>query len=114
MLMLDGASTGSAASGTSRSTKVGGADRRELRAQGQGRHAGGQRPAPAKDFVAWVYADPVGPEHNTLNCSISDLRARRRADGRPAERLRVPGAAAYEFGIRDTDHGIPVQPYPDG
>ena len=32
--------------------------------------------APAKDFVAWVYADPVGPEHNTLNCSISDLELR--------------------------------------
>ena len=31
--------------------------------------------AAAKDFVAWIYADPVGPEHNTLNCSISDLRA---------------------------------------
>ena len=26
-----------------------------------------------RNFVAWVYADPVGPEHNTLNCSISDL-----------------------------------------
>ena len=26
-----------------------------------------------RNFVAWVYADPKGPEHNTLNCSISDL-----------------------------------------
>jgi hypothetical protein len=26
----------------------------------------------------------------------------------------VKGAAAYEFGTRDKDHGIPVQPYPDG
>jgi hypothetical protein len=70
--------------------------------------------APAKDFVAWIYADPVGPEHNTLNCSISDLELQVEFDGRPAEILRVPGAAAYEFGTRDTDHGIPVQPYPDG
>jgi hypothetical protein len=70
--------------------------------------------APAKDFVAWVYADPVGPEHNTLNCSISDLELRVERDGRAAETLKVPGAAAYEFGTRDTDHGIPVQPYPDG
>jgi hypothetical protein len=70
--------------------------------------------APAKDFVAWVYADPVGPEHNTLNCSISDLELRVSLDGRPAEILRVPGAAAYEFGTRDKGHGIPVQPYPDG
>jgi hypothetical protein len=70
--------------------------------------------APAKDFVAWVYADPVGPEHNALNCSISDLDLDVELDGRSAERLSVRGAAAYEFGTRDTDHGIPLQPYPDG
>jgi hypothetical protein len=70
--------------------------------------------AAAKDFVAWIYADPVGPEHNTLNCSISDLDLDVELDGRPARRLSVRGAAAYEFGTRDTDHGIPVQPYPDG
>ena len=70
--------------------------------------------APAKDFVAWVYADPVGPEHNTLNCSISDLELVVELDGGAAEHLTVPGAAAYEFGTRDTDHGIPLQPYPDG
>jgi hypothetical protein len=70
--------------------------------------------APAKDFVAWVYADPVGPEHNTLNCSISDLELRVSLDGGRSETLSVPGAAAYEFGTRDKDHGIPVQPYPDG
>jgi hypothetical protein len=70
--------------------------------------------APAKDFVAWIYADPVGPEHNTLNCSISDLDLDVELAGGPAQRLTVKGAAAYEFGTRDTDHGIPVQPYPDG
>ena len=70
--------------------------------------------APAKDFVAWIYADPVGPEHNTLNCSISDLELDVEVDGRPAERLKVGRGAAYEFGMRDTDHGIPLQPYPDG
>jgi hypothetical protein len=70
--------------------------------------------APAKDFVAWIYADPVGPEHNTLNCSISDLDLDLELDGRSAGRLSVRGTAAYEFGTRDTDHGIPLQPYPDG
>ena len=70
--------------------------------------------AERKDFVAWIYADPVGPEHNTLNCSISDLELDVEIDGKPAERLTVSGGAAYEFGMRDTDHGIPVQPYPDG
>ena len=67
-----------------------------------------------QNFVAWVYADPVGPEHNTLNCSISDMELDVELDGGPARRLTVKGAAAYEFGTRDTDHGIPLQPYPDG
>jgi hypothetical protein len=82
--------------------------------KGKGVKVSGSVRAPAKDFVAWIYADPVGPEHNTLNCSISDLDLEAELDGRPAERLSVKGAAAYEFGTRDTDHGIPVQPFPDG
>jgi hypothetical protein len=82
--------------------------------KGKGVKLSGRVEADRKDFVAWIYADPVGPEHNTLNCSISDLVLDVELDGRPAERLTVSGAAAYEFGTRDTDHGIPVQPYPDG
>jgi hypothetical protein len=82
--------------------------------KGKGIKVSGNVGAPAKDFVAWIYADPVGPEHNTLNCSISDLDLQVELDGRPAETLSVSGAAAYEVGMRDTDHGIPIQPYPDG
>jgi hypothetical protein len=81
---------------------------------GKGIKVTGRVGAERKDFVAWVYADPVGPEHNTLNCSISDLELDVELDGGPARRLTVSGAAAYEFGTRDTDHGIPLQPYPDG
>ena len=29
--------------------------------------------APQKDFVGWIYADPKGPEHQTVNCSVADL-----------------------------------------
>jgi hypothetical protein len=82
--------------------------------KGKGVALSGSVSAPAKDFVAWIYADPVGPEHNTLNCSISDLELRVEVDGRPPETLKVSRSAAYEFGTRDRDHGIPVQPYPDG
>jgi hypothetical protein len=82
--------------------------------KGKGVKLSGSVGAPAKEFVAWIYADPVGPEHNTLNCSISDLELQVELDGGPPETLTVSGAAAYEFGTRDTDHGIPVQPYPDG
>ena len=68
----------------------------------------------ARNFVAWIYADPKGPEHNTLNCSIADLELELHRKDRPPERLELIGAAAYEFGTRDTDHGLPLQPYPDG
>ena len=67
-----------------------------------------------RNFVAWVYADPVGPEHNTLNCSISDLELVVERKGSEPLRMESIGAAAYEIGMRETDHGIPLQPYPDG
>ena len=68
----------------------------------------------SRNFVGWVYADPKGPEHNTLNCSISDLWLELEQPGRTKRRLEVAGMAAYEIGMRETDHGIPIQPYPDG
>jgi hypothetical protein len=67
-----------------------------------------------RNFVAWVYADPKGPEHNTLNCSIADLELEVERRGHQPERLELSGGATYEIGMRQTDHGIPVQPYPDG
>jgi hypothetical protein len=115
MLMLGGKAHRLGGFGQIRSTQV--SERPtgatfELR--GGGTRVSGRVEAPAKDFVAWIYADPVGPEHNTLNCSISDLELQVEIDDRPGETLRVSKAAAYEFGTRDTGHGIPVQPYPDG
>jgi hypothetical protein len=74
----------------------------------------GRVSAPQKDFVGWIYADPAGPEHNTLNCSVSDLELTVERRGAPARKLSLGGAAAYEFGMRETDHGIPIQPYSDG
>ena len=74
----------------------------------------GRVSAAAKDFVGWVYADPDGGEHNTLNCSISDMELTVERPGREPTRLVTRGGAAYEIGMRDTDHGIPVQPYADG
>jgi hypothetical protein len=70
--------------------------------------------APRKDFVGWVYADPKGPEHNTVNCSVADLELTVERPALPARRLELSAGAAYELGMRETDHGIPVQPYPDG
>jgi hypothetical protein len=67
-----------------------------------------------RNFVAWIYADPAGPEHNTLNCSISDLELEVERKGSEPRPVRVPRGAAYEIGMRGSDHGIPLQPYPDG
>jgi hypothetical protein len=74
----------------------------------------GRVSAPRKDFVGWVYADPKGPEHHTVNCSVSDLELTVERSGRPDRKLTLAAGAAYELGMRETDHGIPIQPYPDG
>ena len=74
----------------------------------------GRVSAPRKDFVGWVYADPDGPEHNTINCSVADLELTVERPAEPARELTLAAGAAYELGMRETDHGIPIQPYPDG
>jgi hypothetical protein len=74
----------------------------------------GRLSAPQKDFVGWVYADPKGPEHNTVNCSVADLELTVERPGLPARELTLAGGGAYELGMRETDHGIPIQPYADG
>jgi hypothetical protein len=74
----------------------------------------GRVSAPKKDFVGWVYADPKGPEHHTVNCSVSDLELTVERSGQPPRQLTLSAGAAYELGMRETDHGIPIQPYPDG
>lgn len=80
---------------------------------GKGISVSGRVEAPRKDFVCWVYADPDGPEHNTANCSICDMELTVSRPGRPDEHLRVHGGAAYELGMRERDHGFPVQPFTD-
>jgi hypothetical protein len=67
-----------------------------------------------KNFVGWVYADPDGPEHNTVNCSISEMELTVTRDGRPELTLSTRAGATYELGMRETDHGIPLQPFTDG
>lgn len=74
----------------------------------------GRLSAPQKDFVGWVYADPKGPEHHTVNCSVADLELTVERPGLPARELTLAAGGAYEFGMRESDHGIPIQPFPDG
>jgi hypothetical protein len=78
---------------------------------GRGVHVRGSVSAPRKDFVGWVYADPDGSEYNTVNCSIASMHL----DVTGTERARLDlGGAAYELGMRERDHGMPIQPFPDG
>jgi hypothetical protein len=74
----------------------------------------GRVSAPQKDFVGWVYADPKGPEHHTINCSVADLELTVEQPARPARQLTLAAGAAYELGMHETEHGIPIQPYTDG
>jgi len=74
----------------------------------------GQVGAAAKDFVGWIYADPDGSEHNTVNCSASDMTLTVSRPAQPPLTLRCSASAVYELGMRETDHGIPIQPFPDG
>jgi hypothetical protein len=76
----------------------------------------GRVEAPREAFVGWIYADPnpKGGEHHTVNCSVADMELTVEQPGRPARHLSLPGGAAYELGMRETDHGLPIQPFPDG
>jgi hypothetical protein len=82
---------------------------------GKGMRVRGTVSAPRERFVGWVYADPDGGEHHTVNCSIADMRlvVERPGDSRGWD-LAVEGGAAYELGMRERDHGMEIQPHPDG
>jgi len=70
--------------------------------------------APKERFVGWTYADPDGHTHDVVNCSIADIDV---FVTRPEEadvELSARGTAAYELGMRDHEHGVPLQPFPDG
>jgi hypothetical protein len=69
--------------------------------------------APLDQTVAFVYADPNGGEHHALNCSIAAVHVRVERPGRPPIELAAAHGGAYELGVRETTHGVPVQPFPD-
>jgi hypothetical protein len=89
-------------------------ERCEFTLPGKGATVRGEVGAERKDFVGWVYADPDGPEHHTVNCSVSDMTLAVERSGGPPLELHVAGGAAYELGMREHDHGIEIQPFPDG
>jgi hypothetical protein len=85
-----------------------------FRLPGRGVTVEGAVGAPRKDLVGWVYADPGGGRHDTVNCSIATMRMVVHRHGHEPLALESAGGAAYELGMRERDHGVPLQPYPDG
>jgi hypothetical protein len=92
--------------------------------------------APPAALAGWRYADPGGShrggghgdrhhkdpstppaeshQHDVSNCSIAALALTVRRPGRPARTLRTAHGAAYELGMRERDHGVPIAPFADG
>ncbi len=70
--------------------------------------------AARKDLVGWVYADPAGGRHDTVNCSIATMSVTVQRHDRAPLTLACVAGAAYELGMRERDHGVPLQPFPDG
>lgn len=89
-------------------------DRCELALPGKDLTVQGLVAAAREDFVGWIYADPDGSEHHAVNCSVADITLTVSRPGRPPRTLETRGSAAYELGMRETGHGIEVQPFPDG
>ncbi|HEX9774750.1 MAG TPA: hypothetical protein VGB83_04120 [Actinomycetota bacterium] len=57
--------------------------------------------------AGWRYADPTGGEHHVFNSSVADMTL-----ALPGRTLRSEAGAVYELGVRETDHGLALQPYP--
>ena len=88
-LLMEGSSIRLGGPGRARQTEVDEApDRCELALPGGGLPRRAQCRPPPEDFVGWVYADPDGSEHNTINCSVADLALPSRGPARAGD-LRV-------------------------
>ena len=65
--------------------------------------------APMEQKVAFEY---VGG-HHAINCSIAEVHLRVERPGRPSLELASAFGGAYELGVRETDHEVAVEPFPD-
>jgi hypothetical protein len=70
--------------------------------------------APTNARAGWRYSDPDGTGHDVSNCSIASLKLTVNRPGQPARTLRTAHGAAYELGMRERDHGVPLAPFADG
>jgi hypothetical protein len=64
--------------------------------------------------AGWRYADPDGGEHDVVNCSVARLSLNVRPRGGAARTLHTAHGCAYELGMRERDHGVPIAQFGDG
>jgi hypothetical protein len=69
---------------------------------------------PAGGAAGWRYADPSGSPHDVLNCSVASLALTVKLPGQAPRSLHSAHGGAYELGMREQDHGVPIAPFPDG
>jgi hypothetical protein len=70
---------------------------------------------PRDSAAGWRYGDPGGgPGHDVVNCSIAalELNVERPGERQPRS-LKSAHGAAYELGMRERDHGVPIAPFDD-
>jgi hypothetical protein len=79
-----------------------------------GREVSVRASAPAGTQAGWRYADPKGPEHDVVNCSIAALELELRDSHGGSRTLRSAHGGVYELGMRERDHGVPIAPFADG
>jgi hypothetical protein len=70
--------------------------------------------APPQLTAGWRYADPDGGEHDVVNCSLASLAVSLEQGHAAATALSSEHGGAYELGMRERDHGVPIAPFPDG
>ena len=113
-LALDGVRHRLGGPGLIRATRVDARpDRCAVVLPGRGLTVRGVVDAPRARTVGWRYRDPAGSERHVAHCGIADLTLEVARPGAPPLRLALAGGAAYELGMRERDHGVPLQPYDD-
>jgi hypothetical protein len=70
---------------------------------------------PRETAAGWRYGDPNGgPGHDVVNCSIAALELNVELPGERERRLLTSAhGAAYELGMHERDHGVPIAPFDD-
>ena len=81
---------------------------------GKGVRVTGRVGAELSRFVGWEYADPDGDGHEVVNCSIASMTLTVERDERPPIELHTEHGATFELGMRESSHGVPLQPFRDG